>query len=90
VYQDAPGDRIRGTLGVYFVVGCVMSLIAVAAVGRLGLFELICGAVMLPGVLLGFALSTRFTPWIDRGYTRPAILAVSGVGGIVVVARHFW
>lgn len=90
IYQHAPGDRIRGTLGVYFVIGCVMSLVAVAAVGRLGWFELICGASLVPAVLLGFALSTRFTSWIDRGYTRLAILAVSAVGAVAVIARQLW
>ena len=90
VYQHAPGDRIRGTLGVYFVIGCILSLVAVAAVGRLGLFEMIYGAALVPAVLLGFALSTRLTTWLDGGYTRPAILGVSAVGAVVVVARQLW
>jgi uncharacterized membrane protein YfcA len=90
VYQHAAGDRIRGTLGVYFVIGSVMSLAAVAAIGRLGLFELIYGAALVPAVLLGFVLSTRFTAWIDGGYTRPAVLVVSAAGAIAVFARQFW
>ncbi|MFQ5417685.1 MAG: sulfite exporter TauE/SafE family protein [Myxococcota bacterium] len=90
VYQHAPGDRLRGTLSVYFVVGCLMSLSALAVVGRLGTYELTWGAALLPGVVLGFALSKRLTPWVDRGYTRPAVLAVSAAAGIGVVARALW
>jgi len=88
VYQHAPGDRLRGTLGGYFVIGAVMSLIAVAAVGRFGAAELRWGAVFVPGILLGFALSSRLTPWVDRGYTRPAVLIIAGAAGIAVIAQQ--
>ena len=71
LYQHAPGDQLRGTLGGFFVIGCVMSLVAIAAVGRFGAAELRWGAVLVPGIVLGFLVSSRLTPWIDRGYTRP-------------------
>jgi uncharacterized membrane protein YfcA len=90
VYQHAPGDRLRGTLSVYFVVGCLMSLPMLAVVGRLGTYELMSGAALLPGIVLGFVLSKRFTPWIDRGYTRPAVLAVSAAAGLGVVLQALW
>jgi uncharacterized membrane protein YfcA len=90
VYQHSPGDEIRGTLGGFFVIGCLMSLFGVAAVGRLGTYELVWGASLLPAVVLGFAVSSRLTPWIDRGYTRPAVLAVAAVGGVSVMIRQLW
>jgi len=90
VYQHVPGNQLRGTLGAFFVIGCLMSLAGVAAVGRLGFFELAWGAALLPSVGLGFAISSRLTPWIDRGYTRPAVLAVAAVGGVSVLIRQLW
>jgi len=88
VYQHAPGSRLRGTLGVYFVVGGAMSLAAIAAVGRFGAYELKSGLALIPAVVLGFAISNRITPWVDRGYTRPAVLAVAAAGGLVVLVRQ--
>ena len=90
VYQHSPGDRLRGTLGGFFVIGCLMSLLGVAAVGRLGFYELAWGAALLPAVGLGFVVSSRLTPWVDRGYTRPAVLAVAAVGGVSVLIRQLW
>jgi uncharacterized membrane protein YfcA len=90
VYQHSPGDQLRGTLGGFFVLGCLLSLIGVASVGRLGVYELGWGAALLPAVGLGFTVSSRLTPWIDRGYTRPAVLAVAAVGGVGVLIRQLW
>jgi uncharacterized membrane protein YfcA len=90
VYQNAPGDRLRGTLGGYFVIGAVMSLTAIAAVGRFGVAELRWGVALVPGILLGFALSNRLTPWLDGGYTRPAVLAVAAAAGIGILVRQLW
>lgn len=90
VYQYSSGDRIRGTLGVYFVIGAVMSLAALMAVGRFGAYELYWGAALLPATVLGFLFSRRLTPWVDGGYTRTAVLTVSTVGAVVVVLRQLW
>jgi hypothetical protein len=90
VYQYAHGSRLRGTLGGYFVIGSVMSLAGIAAVGRFGVAELRMGAALVPGMVLGFALSSRLTPWLDVGRTRPAVLCVAALAGIGVLLRHFW
>jgi uncharacterized membrane protein YfcA len=90
LYQHAAGDRLRGTLGGYFVIGTAMSLIVIAAVGRFGIAELRWGVALVPGTLLGFAVSSRLTPWLDRGYTRPAVLAVAAVAGVAGVVRQLW
>lgn len=88
VYQHSSGERLRGTLGVYFVVGAVMSLVALAAVGRFGAYELKWGVALLPSTVLGFVLSKRLTVLLDGGYTRIAVLAVSATGAVIVVLRQ--
>jgi uncharacterized membrane protein YfcA len=90
VYQHAPGDRLRGTLGGHFMVGTLISLAAITAVDRFGAFELRWGLALVPGILLGFAISSRLTPWVDRGFTRPAVLAVAAAAGIGVLVRQLW
>lgn len=90
IYQHAPGREMRGTLSSYFLVGTLMSLVAIGAVGRFGAAELGWGLVLIPGAIAGFALSNRITPWVDRGYTRPAVLLVSAVAGIGILVRQLW
>lgn len=88
VYQHASGPKIRGTLSAFFVIGTIMSLAALLVVGRLGLSELLTGAKIMPGLLLGFAVSRRITPFVDRGYTRYAVLGFSAIGGLALVLRE--
>jgi len=87
LYQNAPGARLRATLSSYFALGTIMSLLALAAVGRFGRDEFWSALALLPGVLIGFALSARTRQLLDRGYTRAAVLTVSAVSGAVVILR---
>jgi uncharacterized membrane protein YfcA len=88
LYQNAPGARLRSTLSGYFALGTTISLLALAAVGRFGRDELWSALALLPGVLIGFALSARTRQLLDRGYTRAAVLTISAVSGAVVILRE--
>ena len=89
LYQRAHGAEVRGTLSAVFVVGTVVSLAALVAVGRFGGEEIRLTLLLLPGALFGFVVSRRVASRLDRGYTRPAVLIVATVAGIVVVVRYF-
>ena len=88
LYQDARGDRLRGTMSGFFWIGTIVSLVALRLIGRFGAEEISLALVMLPGVLIGFFVSRRTTAFIDRGYTRYAVLTVAGVTGVMVVLRQ--
>jgi uncharacterized membrane protein YfcA len=88
LYQNAPGARLRSTLSGYFALGTTISLLALAAVARFGRHEFWSALVLLPGVLIGFVLSTRTLPLLDRGYTRAAVLTISAVSGAIVILRE--
>jgi uncharacterized membrane protein YfcA len=88
LYQNAPGARLRSTISGFFVLGTTISLLALVAVGRFGRYEFRSALALLPGVLIGFILSARTLPMLDRGYTRAAILTVSAVSGAIVILRE--
>jgi len=44
--------------------------------------------VMLPGMLTGLALSRSVAPYVDGGYTRPAVLTVVALTGLAIVIRQ--
>jgi uncharacterized membrane protein YfcA len=87
VYQKQKGPTIRGTLSGIFIFGTIISLIALAFIGRFGLREIQATAVLMPGVVLGFLLSNRSTKILDRGFIRPAVLITSAISGVVVILR---
>jgi hypothetical protein len=87
VFQNEKGPRVRGTMSAIFIVGTLISVSGLCWAGRFGLVELLLGLIMMPGVLVGFALSHYTAPRIDRAHTRPAILAVSALSALVILLR---
>ena len=87
VYQHAEGPRLRGTLAGYFVVAAAISIAVLALAGRFGLHDLVAGVALLPGVVLGYSFSHRAARWVDRGFTRHAVLLVSALAALALVIR---
>jgi uncharacterized protein len=86
LYQHAPGQRLRGTLAAYFIIGTFVSLMALAMVGRFGGEELRLSSFLIPGTVLGYLVSHPAAAYLDGGYTRAAVLAVSALAAVSVIA----
>ncbi|MEC7769142.1 MAG: sulfite exporter TauE/SafE family protein [Acidobacteriota bacterium] len=89
LYQHASGTRLRGTLAGFFIVGVSISLVSLAFIGRVGREELGLALMLQPGILLGFAVSSRAIGWLDGGHTRSAVLTVAAVMAVVVILNEF-
>jgi uncharacterized protein len=87
LYQNAEGPRFRSTLAGFFSIGVVISLVALAAVGRFHLREVALAAVLIPGGLAGFWLSRFVSPWMDRRGVRPFVLGLSFLAAAGVLWR---
>ena len=85
VYQREPGLRLRGTLAAYFIVGTVLSLVALAWAGRFGREEIRLSAFLIPGTVMGYLMSRRAAAYLDSGRTRTAVLTVSALSAVTVV-----
>ena len=88
LYQREQGPVVRGTLSAFFVVGTVISLVGLVFAGKFGATELRLTPVLLPGALVGYALSGRAARILDRGWMRPAILIISLLAGAGVVVKY--
>jgi uncharacterized protein len=88
VYQRAHGLTLRGTMALYFLVGSVLSLVALALLGRLGGHELAESAELVPFMLAGLAGSRPAARVLDRGRTRQAVLVVSALSAIALIANQ--
>lgn len=87
LYADVHGPRLRATMAAYLLFGTLMSIGALTAAGELGRRQLELGLPLIPAVLLGFAASSRLTPILDQGYTRPVVIGVSASSALVVLAQ---
>jgi uncharacterized protein len=86
IYQNVPGRRLRGTLAAYFIIGTIVSLLALAAVGRFAREEVRLSFFLIPGTVIGYLLSHRAAKFLDAGYTRTAVLVVSALAAVSVIA----
>ncbi len=88
INQDLPGPRLRATLATYFTLLSIVSIISLVPAGRFGGRELQLSLVLLPGIVLGFVLSKPLARFLDRGYTRIAILTVSSLAAILLIVQQ--
>jgi uncharacterized membrane protein YfcA len=87
LYQDAKGPRVRATLGAYFAAGSLLSLAGLLVGGQVSGDSLRAAALMVPFMVAGFALSGPARRFLDRGWTRPAVLALAGAGALALLAQ---
>lgn len=87
LYQHQNAKVIRGTLSAYFTLGTLISIISLSFVGKLTIVEFKLYLWMFPAFTLVFWLSKYTTKYLDRGYTRWAILAISSFSAIFVIGR---
>lgn len=91
VMQRMPGGPMRATMALFFSIGTVFSLGGLALSGHLTVRQVAIGGLMLPFLAVGYLLSEPFRRYLDRGWTRPAVLALSACSAVVVLMKAlFW
>lgn len=87
LYQRRPPQQIRDTLAVYFVIGSVMSLAALAIAGELPARQIWLALILCPVLFAGLAMGR----WVGRRVApetiRPALLVVCAVSAVVLIVR---
>lgn len=86
-YQARPGSELRATLSASFVLGTLISLTGLAAVGRLNSSHLWLALELIPGMLVGLAASRALVRVLDRRWLRPAVLAFAAAASVATVAK---
>jgi uncharacterized protein len=87
VYQHEEAPKIRGTLNTIFTIGTPISLFGLWWAGRFGVAEFTLGILLMPAILIGFALSHYTAGRLDQRHTRPAVLFLSAATAIIVMIR---
>lgn len=87
LYQNEAGPRIRATISAIFTIGGFVTLAGLWWAGRFGAVEFLLGLFLMPGVVVGFAISGYTTAIVDRAHIKPAVLAISMLSALVVMLR---
>lgn len=88
VWQRNSGARLRGTMSGFFLIGSVMSLVALAFTGAVDGHTLHTFAVLVPAAVAGFALSRYVNRFLDSARLRLLAIAVSAIGASVLIVRE--
>ncbi|MCX5913471.1 MAG: TSUP family transporter [Deltaproteobacteria bacterium] len=89
LYQREPGNIVRATLAIFFVMAYAIALIALGTIGLFGKKELLLGLTLAPGVIAGYIFARFSTKLLDRGYwLRLAILTVASLSAIALLLRR--
>lgn len=87
VYQHFLGPALRATLAYLYFFSSIIALVFLHLAGRFGTTELVSGAYLIPGFVIGFFLSPRLAAFIDKGYARPLVLVVATASAFLLIAR---
>lgn len=88
-YQHSDPARMRSTLSVFFGVGAVMSLAALAIAGQIGVRQFALTALILPSVGVGVITARRIKHRLDASIVRPAVLVLCTVTSIALLVETF-
>ena len=88
LYKDQKPEVLRSNLAAFFLVGNLVSLIALARIGRLTVVELKLYLVLLPGLLIGYSLSGFFKGRVDTRLVKTMILTISGGAAIWLIIKY--
>jgi uncharacterized membrane protein YfcA len=87
LYQRERPEKVRATMAGVFLFGCFLALASLWLAGLLGWEDLWRGAVLLPGVGLGFFVGKALGGQLSPGAVRYAMLGVSGAAGLALLVK---
>ena len=88
-YQHSDPARMRSTLSVFFAIGAVMSLAALALAGQVGTRQVELTALILPSVGTGVFTARRIKHRLNADIVRPAVLVLCTITSIALLVETF-
>ncbi len=88
IWQRNSGARLRGTMAGFFLIGSLMSLIALAITGAVDRHTMTTFALLLPASVGGYVLSRYVNRVLDPARLRWLAIGVSVIGATVLIVRE--
>ena len=87
LYSKDEGAMVRSTLGLIFLIGSSITLVARTIAGDITAAEVLVGISLVPAAAIGFALSSRFKEHVTPHHLRIGILTLSSFAAIALLFR---
>ena len=87
LYQRSSGPTLRATMGMYFLIGNVTSVLALAAAGEVAGRDVSRAVLLLPFLVAGFLVSKPLRRHVDGSRLRVAVLVVSAGSAVLLLVR---
>jgi len=87
LYQREDVKILRATLGFLYFFSSMIMLLLLHLAGYFASSHVLMGFWLMPGFILGYWVSGRVSAWLDRGYSRLAVLIISSLSAIVLIVK---
>lgn len=87
VYQHADAARVRSTLSVYFLFGCLMSVVGLYIGGQLSQTQIVTGLTFVPFLVVGLLIARPLRRVLSGDRLRIPLLVVVTVAGVSLLAQ---
>lgn len=87
VYAGQPPEKVRATLGLYWIVAYILLIGMYAAAGRFGWADATSSALLLPGIAVGVWIAARIAGHVDAARMKAAMLAVAVASAVMLIVR---
>lgn len=89
VLKNLPGPQFRSTMATYFTVGLFFVIPGIALAGRFGVDEMIVGAALVPGAIIGVVASGPLRKHVDSRNLTPIVLLGATAAAITLLVKAF-
>jgi len=86
-YQHSNASSMRATMAAYFVIGSAFSIVVLMLFGQFAVEQALAGAIFVPPLIAGFWVSGRVVTRIDNRRARQAVLWLSGLSAVMLIAK---
>jgi len=87
LYQNSKGPTVRSTLGVYFLLSSISSLVTLFVVGEVHMTHVWTALILVPFMAAGFLLSGPLRKFVEGPRLRTGILAIAGIAAVLLVGK---
>ena len=88
LYQYEHGKVIRATLGLIYFVSSLLMLLFLHIAGHFEYKHVMLGIYLIPGFIVGYLFAGKIAHWVDRGYARTAVLAISALSACALIFKN--
>ena len=87
LYQYHEGKTLRATLGFLYFLSSLMMIVLLHFHGHFGFTEIKHGLLLMPGFILGYIIAQPIARYLDKGYTRPAVLVIAFTSAFYLIVK---